>query len=69
MLQGDNINKVWENGMEVVKTVGENEVSRKRVEGVFRPSGNDCFWDGREGRFGVKNANFAMFNFVKCVNP
>ena len=53
----------------LLKPFAKNEVSRKRVEGVFRPSGNDCFWDGREGRFGVKNANFAMFNFVKCVNP
>lgn len=35
MLQGDNINKVWENGMEVVKTVGEKRSKSEEDRGRF----------------------------------
>lgn len=35
MLHGDNINKVWENGMEVVKTVGENRSESEEGRGRF----------------------------------
>ena len=35
MLQGDNINKVWENGMEVVKTVRENRSESEEGRGRF----------------------------------